>query len=56
MKNMNMGNQNVITNNMNQREMLPGGGFFGGEQKETLPGGGFHGGEQKETLPGGGFH
>lgn len=42
MKNMNMGNQNVINNNMNQREMLPGGDFFGGEQKETLPGGGFH--------------
>ena len=36
--------------------MLPGGGFYGGEQTETLPGGGFHGGEQTETLPGGGFH
>ena len=56
MKNMNMENQDVTVNKMNSCEMLPGGGFFGGEQKETLPGGGFHGGEQKETLPGGGFH
>lgn len=56
MKNMNMENQITTNNKMNQCEMLPGGGFFGGEQKETLPGGGFHGGEQKETLPGGGFH
>ena len=56
MKKMNMEKQNVAIIKMNQREMLPGGGFHGGEQKETLPGGGFHGGEQKETLPGGGFH
>ena len=56
MKNINMENQNATNNKMNEFEMLPGGGFFGGEQKETLPGGGFHGGEQKETLPGGGFH
>ena len=56
MKNMKMENQNATNNKMKQREMLPGGGFFGGEQKETLPGGGFHGGEQKETLPGGGLH
>lgn len=26
----------------NQKSMLPGGGFHGGEQIETLPGGGFH--------------
>ena len=36
--------------------MLPGGGFFGGEQTDVLPGGGFHGGEQTDVLPGGGFH
>ena len=54
MKKMNMENQDVTVNKMNLCEMLPGGGFFGGEQKETLPGGGFHGGEQKKTLPGGG--
>ena len=48
--------------------MLPGGGFFGGEQTDALPGGGFHtsgeqlpgggffGGEQTDVLPGGGFH
>lgn len=55
MKNMNTKIQkNMVNENMNN--VLPGGGFHGGEQKETLPGGGFHGGEQKETLPGGGFH
>ena len=48
--------------------MLPGGGFFGGQQTDVLPGGGFHaneeklpgggffGGEQTDVLPGGGFH
>ena len=36
--------------------MLPGGGFFGGEQTDVLPGGGFHGGEQTDVLPGGVFH
>lgn len=36
--------------------MLPGGGFFGGEQTDVLPGGGFHGGEQTDVLPGDGFH
>ena len=36
--------------------MLPGGGFFGGEQTDVLPGGGFFGGEQTDVLPGGGFH
>ena len=36
--------------------MLPGGGFYGGEQTDVLPGGGFHGGEQTDVLPGGGFH
>ena len=48
--------------------MLPGGGFFGGEQTDVLPGGGFHtsgeqlpgggffGGEQTDVLSGGGFH
>ncbi|MGN0484742.1 MAG: hypothetical protein ACI4HI_14430 [Lachnospiraceae bacterium] len=47
-------NKTIIRNT--QKELLPGGGFHGGEQTETLPGGGFHGGEQTETLPGGGFH
>lgn len=37
-------------------DIMPGGGFHGGENQETLPGGGFHGGENQETLPGGGFH
>ena len=41
---------------VNETTMLPGGGFYGGENQETLPGGGFHGGENQETLPGGGFH
>ena len=50
------------TNNMNTRDtltlntLLPGGGFYGGEQTDVLPGGGFHGGEQTDVLPGGGFH
>lgn len=33
--------------------MLPGGGFFGGEQTDVLPGGGFH--ANGEELPGGFF-
>lgn len=47
MKNMNTKIQkNMVNENMNN--VLPGGGFHGGEQKETLPGGGFHGDETKD--------
>ena len=50
------------TNNMNTRDtltlntLLPGGGFYGGEQTDVLPGGGFHGDEQMDVLPGGCIH
>lgn len=45
------------TNNMNTRDtltlntLLPGGGFYGGEQTDVLPGGCIHGTCQTEILP-----